>query len=103
MGVIVEKFHDDKESFGQNQLPHLTFTSVELPGGDGEKIYNDLKMESMFYGMTAMFLLVKNLQTRINRVPVRLVVSKKQATKLSKTRNTDKPELLGFDEGNQKN
>ena len=44
---------------------------LELPGGDGEKIYNDLKMESMFYGMTAMFLQAKSLQSGY-RVPVSL-------------------------------
>lgn len=101
MGVIVEKFHDNKGIIWPDSVAPYKVYLVELPGGDGEKIYQKLQKE----GVEVLFddrdvpAGEKFADADLLGIPIRLVTSKKTGEKVEwKRRNSGETDLLNLSE-----
>ncbi|HWA51650.1 MAG TPA: aminoacyl--tRNA ligase-related protein [Patescibacteria group bacterium] len=102
MGVIVEKFHDDKGIIWPASVAPFHVHLIELPGAKNiKKIYDELQENNIEVlwddretGAGAKF-----ADSDLIGIPVRLVVSEKTGEKIEyKERSSDKTELLSLQE-----
>lgn len=101
MGTLVEVSHDDKGIIWYPQVAPFDVHLVELPGGKGKEIYENLKKEGVdvLWDDRDVQAGEKFGDADLIGIPVRLVVSEKSGEKIEwKERKSDKTELLGFDE-----
>jgi len=101
MGTLVEVSHDDKGIIWYPQIAPFDIHLVELPGGNGKKIYEKLKENNIdvLWDDRDVAPGEKFADADLIGIPVRLVVSARNGDKIEwKERKTDASELLGFDE-----
>ncbi len=102
MGVIVEKFHDEKGIIWPKSVAPFDVHLVELPGAkDVKEIYENLKKKNLdvLWDDRDVQAGQKFGDADLIGIPVRLVVSAKTGDKIEyKERNSDKSELLSFEE-----
>lgn len=102
MGVIVEKFNDGKGIIWPKSIAPFDIHLIELSGAkDTEKIYNDLKSAGVdvLWDNRETSAGEKFADSDLIGIPVRLVVSAKTGDKIEyKERDSEKTELLGFNE-----
>ncbi|KKP47975.1 MAG: Prolyl-tRNA synthetase [Candidatus Woesebacteria bacterium GW2011_GWA1_33_30] len=100
MGVIVEKFHDDKGIIWPREVAPFDVHLVGL-NGKGEDLYKKLKENhiDVLFDDRDLPAGQKFNDADLIGIPVRLVVSEKTCEKIEfKERTSDKTELLSFDE-----
>ncbi len=102
MGVIVEKFHDERGILWPESAAPFKVHLIELPGGDGKEIYADLQAAevSVLYDeredMTAG---AKFAEADLLGIPWRAVISAKTASKIElKARGAEEIKLITPDE-----
>ncbi len=102
MGVIVEKFHDDKGIIWPKEIAPFQVHLIELPGAkDAKKIYEELieKGIEVLWDDRELAAGAKFADADLIGIPVRLVVSVKTQDKIEyKERNKEKTELLSLKE-----
>lgn len=101
MGSWVEVNHDEKGIIWNKATSPFDCHLVELPGGSGEKVYKQLKEAGVdvLWDDRDVQAGEKFGDADLIGIPVRLVVSGKTGGKIEwKNRNSDKTELLSFDE-----
>lgn len=101
MGTLVEVSHDERGIIWYPQIAPFDVHLLELPGGRGEEIYNKLKDLGIevLWDERNVSVGEKFADSDLIGIPVRLVVSERNADKIEwKERNSEKVELLGFDE-----
>ncbi|KKR86331.1 MAG: Prolyl-tRNA synthetase [Candidatus Woesebacteria bacterium GW2011_GWB1_41_10] len=101
MGVIVEKFHDEKGIIWPKEVSPFDVHLVELPGGKGKEVYDKLKS----FGIDVLWddrdipAGEKFADADLIGIPVRLVVSEKTGDKIEwKERDSNDSKLLSFEE-----
>jgi prolyl-tRNA synthetase len=103
MGVLVEKFADDKGLVWPKQVAPFAVQLISLPGGEtqAEKIYTELtkqRIEVLWDDRTESAG-IKFSDSDLLGIPVRLVVSKKTGDQVEwKLRQDNKAELISLDE-----
>ncbi len=106
MGVIVEKFHDEKGIIWPKSVAPFHAHLIELKGAkNAKKIYEELKEKGVdvLWDDRELGAGEKFADADLIGIPVRLVVSEKTGDKIEwKERNGDKVELLSLDEVRQK-
>lgn len=101
MGVIVEKFHDEKGITWPKDVSPFDVHLVELPGGKGEAVYKKLidTEIDVLWDDRDMSSGEKFADADLIGIPVRLVVSEKTGNKIEyKERTSDSTKLLSLDE-----
>lgn len=102
MGVIVEKFHDDKGIVWPKSVAPFDVHLIELPGAkNAKKVYEELlaKGVEVLWDDRDVSAGEKFADSDLIGIPVRLVVSEKTGEKVEyKERGSDKEELLSFEE-----
>lgn len=102
MGVIVEKFHDDRGIIWPKSVAPFDVHLIELPGAkNAEKIYNDLKEKGIdvLWDDRDVQAGQKFSDSDLIGIPVRLVVSAKTGDKIEyKERTSKESELFDFSE-----
>lgn len=101
MGTLVEVSHDDKGIVWYPQVAPFDVHLIELPGGKGKGIYENLKKEDIdvLWDDRDVQAGTKFGDADLIGIPVRLVVSEKTGDKIEwKERTSDKTELLNLDE-----
>lgn len=101
MGVIVEKFHDDKGIIWPKAVAPFDVHLVELPGGKGKEVYNKLEEAGVdvLWDDRDLQAGEKFADADLIGIPVRLVTSEKTGEKVEwKNRTSDKTELLSLEE-----
>ena len=97
MGVIVEKYHDDKGIVWPKAVAPFDVHLIELPGGNGKKVYEDLEKEGIdvLWDDRDVPAGEKFADADLIGIPIRLVVSQKSGDKVEwKERTSEKIELL---------
>lgn len=101
MGVIVEKFHDEKGIIWPKSVSPFDVHLISLPGGNGEEVYKKL----IDGGIDALWddrdlpAGEKFADADLIGIPVRLVTSEKTGNKIEwKERTSNETKLLGFNE-----
>lgn len=100
MGVIVEKYHDDKGIIWPKSVSPFDIHLIELPGGNGKKVYEDLKKAGIdvLWDDRKVPAGEKFADSDLIGIPVRLVVSEKTKDKIEwKERTSEKTELLDLE------
>ncbi len=102
MGVIVEKFHDERGIIWPTELAPFDVHLIELPGAkNAEEVYEKLTkagIEVLWDERNAPAG-AKFADADLIGIPVRLVISEKTGNKIEfKKRDSEKAELLDFDE-----
>jgi prolyl-tRNA synthetase len=101
MGVIVEKFHDDKGIIWPKEVAPFQVHLIELPGAKNvKKIYDELQKSGIevLWDDRDEKAGSKFADADLIGIPVRLVVSAKTGDKIEyKERKSDKTELLTFE------
>jgi len=100
MGVLVEKFHDDKGIIWPKSVAPFHVHLVDL-NGKGEEVYKKLKEKGVdvLWDDRDLGAGEKFADADLIGIPVRLVVSDKAGDKIEfKERTSDKSELLDFEE-----
>ncbi len=100
MGVIVEKFHDDKGIIWPASVSPFDAHLVELPGGSGREVYEKLIGAGIdvLWDDREVQAGEKFGDADLIGIPVRLVVSGKTGGKIEwKDRESEKTELLTLD------
>lgn len=102
MGVIVEKFHDDKGIIWPKEIAPFAVHLIELPGAKNtKKIYEELQKNGIevLWDDRELAAGAKFADADLIGIPVRLVVSAKTGDKIEyKERKSEKSELLTLDE-----
>ncbi len=102
MGVIVEKFHDEKGILWPKSVAPFDVHLIELPGTkNAKKVYEDLKKSGfdVLWDDRDAPAGQKFADSDLIGIPVRLVVSERNGDKIEwKERSSDKSELLDFSE-----
>lgn len=101
MGVLVEKFHDEKGITWPKSVAPFAVHLVELPGGNGKEIYEKLTSTGIdvLWDDRDIPAGEKFADADLIGIPIRLVVSAKTGDKIEwKERSSDKFELLTFGE-----
>ena len=101
MGTWVEVSHDDRGMIWNKIMSPFDVHLIELPGGNAEKVYEDLKKEGVDVLWDD-----RNVQagekfgdSDLIGIPIRLVISERNGNKIEyKERTSDKSELLSFEE-----
>lgn len=99
MGVVVEKFHDEKGIIWPKSISPYPAYLIDLPGGKGDEIYKKLIGEGVevIYDDRDVPAGEKFADADLLGIPVRLVTSSKTKDKIEwKERTSEKVELLGF-------
>lgn len=97
MGAWVEVSHDDKGIIWSKSISPFDVHLIELPGGNGEKVYEDLLKEGIDVLWDDRNVLAgeKFADSDLIGIPVRFVVSEKTGDKIEwKERASSKVELL---------
>lgn len=97
LGTLVEVSHDDKGIIWYPQVAPFDVHLIELPGGNGKKIYEELKKEGIdvLWDDREVPAGEKFADSDLIGIPVRLVVSEKTGDKIEwKERASEKIELL---------
>ena len=91
MGTAVEVGHDDKGIVWHESIAPFAFHLVELPGGHGEEIYNKLMQagHEVLWDDRDVSAGEKFSDADLIGIPVRLVISKKTATKIEWKRRAE--------------
>jgi prolyl-tRNA synthetase len=101
MGTLVEVSHDDKGIIWYPQIAPFDVHLVELPGGKGKEIYNQLieKGIDVLWDDREVSAGEKFSESDLIGIPVRLVTSERSGDKIEwKLRTSEKSELLNFEE-----
>lgn len=102
MGVVVEKFHDERGMIWPKAISPFDVHLVELPGAkSGGKIYEELQKKGIevLWDDREMGAGEKFADSDLIGIPVRLVLSEKTGEKIEwKERGSNKTELLSLDE-----
>lgn len=101
LGTWVEVSHDDKGIIWNRQMSPFDVHLVELPGGKGKEIYENLKKEGIdvLWDDRDVQAGEKFGDADLIGIPIRLVVSEKTGDKIEwKERKSDKTELVSFEE-----
>jgi len=99
MGAWVEVSHDDRGIIWNKAISPFDVHLIELPGGNGKKVYEDLKKEGVdvLWDDREVPAGEKFADSDLIGIPVRLVVSEKTKDKIErKERTSEKVELLQF-------
>lgn len=102
MGTLVEVSHDDKGIIWYPQVAPFDCHLIELPGGSGKKIYDELTKAGIdvLWDDRKVSAGEKFGDADLIGIPVRLVVSEKTGDKIEfKERASDKSELLSLETG----
>ncbi len=101
MGVLVEKFHDEKGIVWPESVAPFKAHLLELGGASAKKIYNDLQKQGIevLYDDRNVSAGEKLVDADLIGIPLRLVVSPKTGSKIEvKKRNEEKTTLVGEEE-----
>jgi prolyl-tRNA synthetase len=102
MGVIVEKFHDEKGIIWPKSVAPFDVHLVELPGAkNAKKVYEDLKEKGIdvLWDDRDIQAGQKFGDADLIGIPVRLVISAKTGDKIEwKERTSEKSELISLEE-----
>lgn len=101
MGTLVEVSHDERGIIWYPQIAPFDVHLLELPGGKGGEIYDKLRDigVDVLWDDREVSAGEKFSDSDLIGIPIRLVVSERNGDKIEwKERNSEKVELLGFDE-----
>lgn len=101
MGTLVEVSHDERGIIWNKAVAPFDIHLVELPGGKGEEIYNELKAKGIdvLWDDREVSAGEKFSDADLIGIPVRLVISEKTEDKIEwKNRSSEETELLSVEE-----
>ncbi len=101
MGTLVEVSHDERGIIWNKIVSPYDVHLVELPGGSGKKIYEDLKKEGIdvLWDDREVPAGEKFAESDLIGIPIRLVTSEKTKDLVEwKKRNSDKIDVISFKE-----
>lgn len=101
MGTLVEVSHDDRGIIWNKTVSPFDVHLIELPGGNGKKIYEELKKEGIdvLWDDRKVSAGEKFADSDLIGISVRLVVSEKTGEKIEwKERTSEKTKLLDLEE-----
>lgn len=102
MGVVVEKFHDEKGIIWPDEIAPFNVHLIELPGAKNAKtIYEELQKNGIdvLWDDREIGAGAKFADSDLIGIPVRLVVSEKTGDKIEwKKRSSEKTQLLSLEE-----